>query len=75
MLLTLLRLLPDLYAPADKAFLLPREPGWAAAVNDRLRPAPARGARPGARGLSGTLSQRARPRVQQALQAGDAQVA
>lgn len=39
----LCRLLPELYAPADKAFLLPREPEWTAAVNDWLRPALARG--------------------------------
>ena len=32
----LCRLLPDLYAPADKAFLLPREPEWATTVNGWL---------------------------------------
>jgi ABC-type amino acid transport substrate-binding protein len=29
----LCRLLPELYAPADKAFLLPRDPAWARAVD------------------------------------------
>jgi cyclohexadienyl dehydratase len=39
----LCRLLPELYAPADKAFLLPREPEWAAAVDGWLQPALERG--------------------------------
>lgn len=39
----LCRLLPQLYAPADKAFLLPREPEWASAVNAWLAPQIARG--------------------------------
>ena len=34
----LCRLLPQMYAPADKAFLLPRDPAWASAVNGWLAP-------------------------------------
>ncbi len=34
----LCRLVPELYAPADKAILLPRDPGWAAVVNAWLGP-------------------------------------
>ena len=39
----LCRLLPELYAPADKAFLLPRDPAWATAINRWLGPEIARG--------------------------------
>lgn len=39
----LCRLLAELYAPADKAMLLPREPEWATAVNEWLAPEIARG--------------------------------
>ena len=39
----LCRLFADLYAPADKAFLLPRDPAWAEAVNRWLRDELARG--------------------------------
>jgi cyclohexadienyl dehydratase len=39
----LCRLLAELYAPADKAFLLPRDPAWATAVNAWLAPEIARG--------------------------------
>ena len=34
----LCRLLAELYAPADKAILLPRDPSWATAVNEWLAP-------------------------------------
>jgi cyclohexadienyl dehydratase len=39
----LCRLLHDLYAPAEKAFLLPREPEWSTAVNHWLAPQLERG--------------------------------
>jgi cyclohexadienyl dehydratase len=39
----LCRLLAELYAPADKAILMPRDPSWAAAVNAWLAPEIARG--------------------------------
>lgn len=39
----LCRLLAELYAPADKAILLPRDPSWATAVNAWLAPEIARG--------------------------------
>jgi cyclohexadienyl dehydratase len=39
----LCRLLTELYAPADKAFLLPRDPAWATAVNGWLAGEIARG--------------------------------
>jgi cyclohexadienyl dehydratase len=39
----LCRLLAELYAPADKAILLPRDPEWEAAVNAWLAPEIARG--------------------------------
>jgi cyclohexadienyl dehydratase len=39
----LCRLLAELYAPADKAILLPQDPSWAATVNEWLAPEIARG--------------------------------
>jgi cyclohexadienyl dehydratase len=39
----LCRLLAELYAPADKAILMPREPPWATAINAWLAPEIARG--------------------------------